>query len=643
MALLAAAAFLAACNADNSDAEEAAILDSAPRYGVSIITEKEDAGSMIAVSNTDGVVTTSPAGKVKAGATVTLSVRPELIATLSDDGGETGEGATEYWFVKSISGAYSMEGGPERTNVSFRPSPSVTNEWTFRMTPGDLTITVDFTQDPDQKTAALGGLYVNAGDISPGFTKDKYDYTITVPFDTTEFSISAQAENPYLTPVMLPDGGGGDSLLDLDLMSVENGGPVSEGLHRYVISVTSGDGQASATYNITVVQLPDLSLKEFKVKQADKDFERDLAPIGTQDAYIPYAEGITVVAEANDSGADININPSGSISGLLVNSAKTVSVTVSKTISNVEASLTSKTYVLNLYYGEGMASDPLAEGGYVNFIPGEAEGFYYEVHTFKGSASLSFKDGRESIVADVLLVAGGGGAGSACNKIGNDRGGGGGAGGLLYQTGQTLELTGGSIAVEVGKGGAGGVAPTQGTNGGDSSIGDIRVPGGGGGGIGISDSSNAMANGKNGGSGGGSGALGGNYFGSPGNANGGDGILGHNGGAGGPNSGGGGGGAAGPGGTVTNANIAGAGGAGWKPSGESAWIVQVTGTEEFSHGGRGGSYPAAAEGQPGANYGDGGSGRNGKGAAGMAGHDGIVIVRFQRTVDPVEVESQGQD
>jgi hypothetical protein len=47
---------------------------------------------MVALTNTDGVVTASPAGRVKAGSTVTLSVRPELIAALSGTGGEGKEG-----------------------------------------------------------------------------------------------------------------------------------------------------------------------------------------------------------------------------------------------------------------------------------------------------------------------------------------------------------------------------------------------------------------------------------------------------------------------------------------------------------------------------------------------------------------------
>ncbi|MDR1575635.1 MAG: hypothetical protein LBS37_06480, partial [Treponema sp.] len=89
--------------------------------------------------------------------------------------------------------------------------------------------------------------------------------------------------------------------------------------------------------------------------------------------------------------------------------------------------------------------------------------------------------------------------------------------------------------------------------------------------------------------------------------------------------GGGGGGAGGPGGTA-------AGGAPWKPSAPEnngwEWVEALTGTAEFSRGGRGGLYTGGPDGAAGVNYGDGGDGRNGKGAPGMAGHHGIVIIRF---------------
>jgi hypothetical protein len=269
---------------------------------------------------------------------------------------------------------------------------------------------------------------------------------------------------------------------------------------------------------------------------------------------------------------------------------------------------------------------PMAEGGDISFITVDED--TYEVHVFStvGSYSLSFGESvpEESITADVLVVGGGGGSGG--NGTG-DRSGGGGAGGLLYQTGQNLTLDSGSVTVTVGAGGDGGAARTQGANGGLSSIGGITVPGGGGGGGGVGSGVQENGAGKDGGSGGGGGALSGSYSGSPGTAAESP-VLGNNGGNAGPDSGGGGGGATDVGGNVIE-NCAGTGGAGWKPSvNEAAWIELVTGTEEFSHGGRGGSNKGEPEGQPGANYGDGGSGSNGNSAAGTAGHSGIVVIRF---------------
>jgi hypothetical protein len=268
----------------------------------------------------------------------------------------------------------------------------------------------------------------------------------------------------------------------------------------------------------------------------------------------------------------------------------------------------------------------MAEGGDISFITVDED--TYEVHVFStvGPHTLSFEEPVQegSITADVLVVGGGGGSGG---NSGADKGGGGGAGGLLYQTGQNLTLTDGSVTVTVGDGGAGGAKKERGADGGLSSIGEITVPGGGGGGRGYSDAaSDSDANGGNGGSGGGGGALNNSNSGTAGTAVG-DSVLGNNGGRAGGNSGGGGGGATGTGGNVT-ADYAGTGGAGWKPSdNEAEWIELVTDTEEFSHGGRGGSNKGEPEG-PSVNYGDGGSGSNGNTAGGKAGHSGIVVIRF---------------
>jgi hypothetical protein len=279
----------------------------------------------------------------------------------------------------------------------------------------------------------------------------------------------------------------------------------------------------------------------------------------------------------------------------------------------------------------------LAEGGAAHFVLDDGQ--WYEVHTFTtvGTHSLSFFDiGTPSITADYLIVAGGGGGGNPSSD-GKDQGGGGGAGGLQYETGETLTLTSGSIAVTVGKGGG------ANADGGYSYLGSIKVPGGGRGG-------NAAGTGQvggNGGSGGGDGSS--TWSGEPTTvssgqrdtatfiATSGDSgpyskVWGHGGGL--PqNSGGGGGGAKGVGKTGDMNAAGGTGGAGWKPSTEgAAWIADVvTGTTEFSHGGWGRWYytfiPTGTAAAPAVNYGDGG---NASYSLNRSGHSGIVVIRFPR-------------
>ena len=85
--MVVAAGFFPACNVDSSGDAEASILDASPRYSISITTEKEEEGGLAALSGMDGIVTVSPAGRVKPGATVTLSAYPQLIADDAGGGG----------------------------------------------------------------------------------------------------------------------------------------------------------------------------------------------------------------------------------------------------------------------------------------------------------------------------------------------------------------------------------------------------------------------------------------------------------------------------------------------------------------------------------------------------------------------------
>jgi len=138
----------------------------------------------------------------------------------------------------------------------------------------------------------------------------------------------------------------------------------------------------------------------------------------------------------------------------------------------------------------GIASEDLiakATGGVIT----SDESYFY--HTFRSTGTFTPK---QSITADVLVVAGGGGGG-------RDWGAGGGAGGLLGFTGQALTATGYSVTVGAGGAGytGGGIGP--GSNGADSQFGALTLVKGGGAGGGNQSS------GATGGSGGGVGSNGG--------------------------------------------------------------------------------------------------------------------------------------
>jgi hypothetical protein len=275
---------------------------------------------------------------------------------------------------------------------------------------------------------------------------------------------------------------------------------------------------------------------------------------------------------------------------------------------------------------------PLATGGDITYEP-EGDNPLWEIHKFTVDELLIFSDGRDSVVADYLVVAGGGGAGGH-TASGIDYAGGGGAGGLLYKTEATLFLQDGSVNVTVGTGGNGGSGNSRGNSGGLSAIGDVEVPGGGtGGGSGGNDANNVL-NGLAGGSGGGGGAGNSSNHGTGGQRNSDElGInwMGHPGGNGASSvsndSGGGGGGAGGVGANGLGSGVVVAGGVPWNATGDASWIQTATGTAAFSRGGDGGG--VGGSGAAGENYGDGGSG--GTAQSGGNGHSGIVVIRFQRS------------
>ena len=244
----------------------------------------------------------------------------------------------------------------------------------------------------------------------------------------------------------------------------------------------------------------------------------------------------------------------------------------------------------------------------------------YWYHTFTSTGAFVPK---QSLTADVLVIAGGGGGGK-------DQGGGGGAGGLLAFTSQSLSAT--SYTCTVGAGGAGSTG-SQGVDGVDSQFGALTlVKGGGGGG-----QATYSTNGRNGGSGGGGGTAPGAGTSGQGNGGGYPGIGG----------GGGGGGAGAVG--QTGGDSPGNGGAGSNTY--SSWATATStgasgyyaggggGGAEATHGnggtggagggGTGGRYQATAvNATVGLTNTGGGGGGGQQSANGAAGGSGLIIVRY---------------
>lgn len=282
--------------------------------------------------------------------------------------------------------------------------------------------------------------------------------------------------------------------------------------------------------------------------------------------------------------------------------------------------------------GAPQALATFATGGTITLTNG------YRVHTFTSVGTSNLTVTIPGSV-EVLIVAGGGGGG--------DFGGGGGAGGFLTNAAYTV--SGGSIMVTVGDGGAGTATPgTTGTKGQNSVFDVLTAYGGGGGGSRLSTGTPLPGlDGAGGGSGGGGSPSDGTYQGKGGAATNGQGNAGGNGpGSGNWGWGGGGGGGAGAAGAAANANNAGAGGVGL--------VSAICGSNVTYAGGGGGTTYTGGSGTVGAG-GAGGGGAGGKGANGVAGTantgggggggdtgkvggkggSGIVIVRYVYQAVPV--------
>jgi len=258
----------------------------------------------------------------------------------------------------------------------------------------------------------------------------------------------------------------------------------------------------------------------------------------------------------------------------------------------------------------------------------------YCVHTFTGSESFNIS-GVDDLDVEALVISGGGGGGGSYGA---------GGGGGLNQSNLTLSV--GNISVVIGEGGAGGVAQAgnpNGIQGGNSSFGTMKTIGGGYGGGYIAPNDQDGGNGGSGGSGSSANDLGDAGLGTTGQGyNAGTSITG--------GTGAGGGGAGGLGGN-SNGGISGDGGIGIT-SGINGTLVcyaggggggqQGGGTSAGSAtcGGGAGKKCADCNGDDGiVNTGGGGGGTGNVPAPyhGGAGGDGVVIVRYEVTMNPPNV------
>lgn len=275
----------------------------------------------------------------------------------------------------------------------------------------------------------------------------------------------------------------------------------------------------------------------------------------------------------------------------------------------------------------------------------EVGGTTFVIHHYEIEGASSFTPPEGVTEVDVLIIGGGGGGGAATG-FGNAGAGGGGAGGVIERFGVSVGTDPIPIVVGV-RGTAGSGGNVSGSNGGNSSFGDLIALGGGGG-------AGGNVQGNSGGSGGGSRgspAPGGEAL-QPGTASGGFGHRGGNA----PNSpagagGTGGGGAGGPGGdgsgnpfaataggpgiasnmTGFSVNYAGGGGGGGARNNAFG-----AGQDGGGDGGNNGRAPVPGQ----ANTGGGGGGGNNN-RAGAAGGSGLVIVRYDAALLPAtEVEPE---
>ncbi|MDR2803667.1 MAG: hypothetical protein LBB22_05195 [Treponema sp.] len=567
------------------------------------------------------------------------------------------------WYLGKLSVTY----GEKNTGVTY--TKTATNEWKFTMPAGNVTINGEFTQtsvDSDE----LSVLLVTQGAVTPELSTGKYEYRADIPHifpvpvvpateevdsddtssstdtsilaSTTEyaeepvsaltFSIVALPEDPNATVTITPPGGGGvgSSEPETTESDEEPEYELVEGETTYTIKVTSSKG-STKSYKLIVSYEPDLTLSSIKLTSTTAPSWSQELPVvdtvDTQDVVVPYSP-IKFEGTANATGDSA---PSVTTSGTnlpnntlsLSNDTPTgVKIVVTKEVTK---KIYKKEYVINIVKSTDPNFPTVTEagGGGVSIIKEGAK--YYEVHTFTSNGKLAFTNtGKESVQADILVVAGGGGGGYSTD---GDWAGGGGAGGLIHKTSYTLPLSGGSVSVTVGAGGSGGnyYSPNwRGYQGSNSSVGgsSLTAIGGGYGGAGHRQNQSEN-NGGSGGSGGGAGAGWSNKSGTPGSSSGTN--IGYSGGYGGTTGGddaGGGGGGAGGAGRSASGGTPGSGGAGY--------ATTITGKSyTYSAGGKGGGKNYSTSGDGGYYYGDGGNGGATPWNNGGSGRQGIVIIRFE--------------
>lgn len=94
-----------------------------------------------------------------------------------------------------------------------------------------LNCTID---PPPGETAILSELTPSAGELTPAFSAEQYDYTLTVPFEVTSLDFSAQADENGTWKVNRKNLGAGGSNTE------------------FRVTVTAEDGTTKAVYRITV-------------------------------------------------------------------------------------------------------------------------------------------------------------------------------------------------------------------------------------------------------------------------------------------------------------------------------------------------------------------------------------------------------